>query len=174
MSRRLLLFPLLGVLMVLGAYHAWLWSTALDYLPKPIGVNWIRDITIEPGFPTWLITDTDGFILYELDDRTIANLERSGLSYLKDALVPRDGDLDHVRRHYQPWNASPVPAQWTQYTAEARGLFSGLAYGHFSRRFEQQFLDAVKSPGSFYTYNGHGDILLVVPKLRLAVFAWTH
>jgi hypothetical protein len=173
-SRRMLLWSSAIFLLPLFAYQAWLWSTALDFLPRPIGVRWIKEFTVEPGFPTWLITRTDGYVLYELDDQTITSLQRSGISYLKEALVPRDGDLAQVRRQYVPWMASPLPARWTQYTPEGRGLFSGLVYGHFSREFEQRFLDAVRAPGSFYTYNGHGDVLLVLPSLRLAVFAWTH
>jgi len=163
-----------SILLAVGAYHGYLWSTVLDDLPKGIGVRWVKEITLEPGFPAWLITDTAGYVLYELDDATVENLERGGLSSLRDALVPRGAEATEVRRHYGAWTATPLPAKWTAYTPEGRGFWSGLVYSRFSPEFERRFLAAARAPGSFYTFNGHGDMLMVMPQLRIAVLTWWH
>lgn len=162
------------MLLILGVYRSWLWWMVLDELPRDIGVRWIKEITVEPGFPTWLITSTAGFVLYELDDATIARLESGGLSSLQEALVPRGADEVEQRRHYLPWTATPLPARWTAYTPEGRGFWSGLVYSDFSPEFERRFLAAATEPGSFYTFNRHGDMLMVMPKLRIAVLTWWH
>ena len=162
------------MLLIVGAYHAWLQWRFLDDLPRDIGVRWVKEITVEPGFPMWLITSTAGYVLYELDDATIARLESGGLSSLREALVPRGADDSEQRRHYLPWTTTPLPARWTAYTPEGRGFWSGLVYSSFSQDFEHRFLASVKEPGSFYTFNGHGDMLMVMPKLRIAVLTWWH
>ena len=162
------------MLLIVGAYHAWLWWAVLDFLPRDIGVRWVKEITIEPGFPTSWITTTAGYVLYELDEATVEKLESGGLSSLRGALVPRGADQTEQRRHYLPWAGTPFPAAWTVYTPEAGGLWSGLAFSQFSPGFERRLVASVREPGSFYTFNGHGDMLVVIPKLHIAVLTWWH
>lgn len=168
------LLLLASMLLIFGGYHAWLRWTVLGNLPGDLGVRWVREVTVEPGFPSWLITDTAGYVLYDLDDATIARLERDGLAALRDATVPRSADDAQPRRQYLPWTATPLPAQWTAYTPEGRGFWSGLVHADFSPDFERRFLAAAREPGSFYTFNGHGDMLMVMPRLRIAVLTWWH
>lgn len=160
------------VTLVLG-YHWYIRHKAVSLLPLDLGVESVSEATFEPGFPEWLLFGNSGFFLYKLDDQTVVNLERSGLSYLRSASMPRtEGRNIEPRSHYQAWESTPLPTALTAVTPEGRGLWSGLIHARFSPAFEAQVLEAATSPGSYYSSNAHGDMLLVMPKLRVAIFTW--
>ena len=174
-SARNLLLIAVAALLIFCGYQWYLRSKAFGALPTSIGVEAIKEIRLVPGFPQWLVFGSSGYFLYEIDEKTALHIQQAGLSYLNGAsLSPRflDNDPQESRRQFRSWSASPLLPELTAYTPEGRGFWSGLVHARFSPEFERQVLTAAREPGAYYTSNHHGDILVVMPKLRIAIFSW--
>jgi hypothetical protein len=112
-----------------------------------------------------------GGAIFKLTDATAAAISDRGLDFLKDARQGR-GYKDKLDRSfyyysYMPWQATPLPSQWT-----SMGPWSGLNCMRLRTEVMENILDAAQKAGSFYT-TGLSKILLVVPSLRMAILTYT-
>jgi hypothetical protein len=170
----LLLVGALVVASILG-WHVYETRFYRAKIPAEIGLTFdfattSSDTSLWDLFSIAPIKACGGAIL-KLSDTAAAVISERGLDYLKDARQGRGHtdkqDLSFQYHSYRPWQATPVPSQWTEL-----GPWLGLNCMRLRTGVKGSIMEAAQKTGAFYT-TGLSKILLVVPGLRMAVLTYT-
>jgi len=182
MKTFLKLFLILTLGMVLAiASHNWFdnWFETFLYddfrstvLPSTIETSGAKIIDSFPSQleqivlgPLLFRGESCGAAIFNLSDKTLADIERSGLAYLQTSRQPPGGDTSY---EYANWQETPIPKEWINKDSV---LWSGLGCVNLDRSFVLKLYDAADSPGSYFTTNRVAT-LVVIPRLKVAVYSW--
>ena len=113
-----------------------------------------------------------GGATFNLSDTSVAAIRERGVDSLKNARQGRGytekADRSFSYYSYQPWQATPLPSEWT-----SNGTWLGLSCMGLRDSVTRNILDAAQTAGSFYT-TGQSAMLMVIPNLKIAVYTYTH
>ena len=130
-----------------------------------------EQLELTHSFPTRGSDGSCGGAIFSLTDKAALSIETHGRDALNDAVRGR-GYLDPStpRFHqytYRPWQETPLPRDWT-----SEGTWAGLHCMGLSANDARTITSAAKAAGSYFTTAAPTTMLLVIPKLRLAVYTY--
>jgi hypothetical protein len=112
-----------------------------------------------------------GGAIFKLTQLNVTAIEHQGLNFFQMARQGRgypEGDRLHSFYSYEPWQQTPLPAAWA-----SEGTWLGLACMRLGFGLTRSITNAAREPGSYFTLKRSGAMLLVIPRLKLAVYTYT-
>lgn len=112
-----------------------------------------------------------GGAIFDLSNSTADAIRKDGIDFLKNARQGRgykETDRGFNYYSYRPWQATPLPPEWT-----ALGPWLGLNCMGLGTDTMRNILNAAQMSGSFYT-TGQSSMLLVDPNLKFVLFTYTN
>ena len=112
-----------------------------------------------------------GAAIFELSESTLSGIAKDHLNYFASAVFPKSDDGRKTNLPYYAWSKTPLPIKWT-----GEGVWSGLRCLPEANAAENSFLFEIlragRTEGSYFTSHYHGATLVVIPKLRVVVYAY--